>query len=340
MNSCPPLSAREASLLEARPEDLGFLRQWFSSLKSGKVKDSIQIVRYFPSESRNADAVVVFCRHPFTNESLAVQTAQASRAVPELNRALSSLIGIFWDWIEHEGVNTQPCSFDRSIAVYWWPIEMMLNVAPSSAPQIQAQAKLNDHTLDCLELIRFATMKKQAFAQGWQQSNEPFLAAGRIAYGQFKWIRTFPNFSTLAPRVRKETKIRIKKFAREYMGLFQMARTFSHISPLTNKLLGVVTSFRRKFIQQIPEWSTLAGRYLDFDEKPEDLLPIVGSNAYESIDHAADYLRYALVEASTDLEHHIPAMVNSFLPLLQVPESAIYFSDKRCRTLGCETGGQ
>ena len=325
MNTSPSFSVRDSVNFHAAPEDLEFLYEWYDGLKRGEVKAAIQSVRYFPFGAGRANEIVVFCRHSFFSESLAVSTAHFSGVALELDRALSHLVRLFQDWIKYDEVDASSRLFDRPLLVRWWPLEMMLYISPPNAPQAQAQMELNTHALDCLELIRFATLDDQTFLKLWHQSNEPFLAAGRIATGGFEWISSFPEDWLTGPGFREELKGRINEYAREYAGLFRMALALGHRSPLTDKLSDTVASFRWKFCREIPKWRQLAINLLDASEELQNNEAIFSPEDYELIDQTTDHLRQELVEASNGLEHFIPAMVNSFLPMLSVPESAFYF---------------
>jgi len=183
MNASMSSFVRDAVTFFAPEKEFDFLTTWYGNLQEGAVKNSIQIIHYFPSDSQSIGKMVVYCRHPFSSESAALLTAQAHNDLLEADRILIGLVSLFQNWIDHPEVRSQLQPFEFPLSIRWWPIEIISETDTAATPQIKTEIDLNDHVLDCLDLIRLAIMDEPAFIDLWRRSNEPFLAAGRIASG-------------------------------------------------------------------------------------------------------------------------------------------------------------
>lgn len=306
------------------------LHEWYDGLLENEVKTSITKVKcrefrpYDPASFR----VIVLCNHPFSEKTRDIERANQSGSETTIEQALNSLIGSFTSWVDGSGMPEQFPIGHRSAFIDWWPAEMLPYVLNDLSPQGQAQLEMNHHILDCLELIRLATISNEEFSGLWGNSNDPFLAAGRLAYGEFQWIREVPDNLFAHEPERQAVLDRIGEFSREYLGLVRLASIARVQSPLVNRVSFVVRRFQVQHAPEIPGWQEWASELLDNPgEIPIDT-PIAKPAKYGEIDSVCDRLRSDLAQATQGLEDKIPTLINSFLPSLRAPQSAELFTGK------------
>lgn len=305
------------------------LHEWYDNLAENEVKASVRKIKYREFKPYDSDSfqLVILCAHPFADESTAVERAKGSDNEAAIDRALGALLKAFTHWITHSNVPDEAFVDNRHAVINWWPIEMLQYGFNEPSPQVQAQMEMNYHAMDCLELIRIVTTSNTEFLKLWEGSNDPFLAAGRLAYGRFEWIRQFPEDFISNDLDRDALLERIGEFARDYLGLCRFASISGHDCPLTKKISAVFDRFQRQYPFNIPSWQALAQRHLDGTVDTCISSPILQSREYNEVDSVCDLLRSDLIEATQGMEEMIPAMVNSFLTTLKAPESAYFFTN-------------
>jgi hypothetical protein len=304
------------------------LHEWYENLPENEVKTSITKVKcrefrpYDPTNFR----VIVLCKHPFAEKTCEIERANKSGSETTIEHALNNLISSFTSWVDGNSMPEQFPIGQRCAFIDWWPAEMLPYVLNELSPQGQAQLEMNHHILDCLELIRLATISNQEFSGLWENSNDPFLAAGRLAYGEFQWIREVPESLFSLESERQAVLERVGEFSREYLGLIRLASIAGLQSPLVKRVSFVVRRFQIQHAPEIPAWQEWARDLLD---NPGDIpidTPIARPARYGEIDGVCDRLRHDLAEATQGLEDEIPGLINSFLPTLRAPQSAELFT--------------
>jgi hypothetical protein len=303
-------------------ENLHLVYRWYADVAEGDLKRAIYSIRYLHSFESYCE-IAVLCRHPFGEELKALDAARLADRVEEADIALQNLIRKFRKWVEkYEPAATRAC--DPMISVRWWPYGVSSTKRPLSSPQLQAQLDMNDHALDCLELIRFAILDSRMFVKLWRGTNEPFFAAGLLAYSRLEWLKIFPT-TWSDNQTRDDLFERLERHARVFLGLFRMAQACGYKSKLTREVSTVLFRFRKAFVQNLSEWDDLATQCLAHSTRPLEPLAIFHPGEYSFIDAAADMLRRDLAFAATNHVDLIPEMVNSFLIHLPAPESSAYF---------------
>jgi hypothetical protein len=198
----------------------------------------------------------------------------------------------------------------RYAFVDWWPMELIHHALSELSPQDRAQLEMNNHILECLELIRLATISDQAFSELWIGSNEPFFAAGRLVYGDFQWVREVPLDMIRNGGEMQALLERIRKCSREYVGLIRLALLTDAESPLLERISLTVQQFNLRYLSEIPSWQRLARDLLDgvvvspLDPK------IANPKVYAEVDAASDELRQDLAEVTVGLEGEIVMLIN------------------------------
>jgi hypothetical protein len=305
------------------------LYAWYDGLSDNEVKTSMMKIkcRELRPSLPTAFQLVVICNHPFAEKTLVIDRAKESMDEMAVDRALGALLKDFSQWVSISRMPDEAFLNNNHAMVNWLPAEILPYGFDELSCQEQAQAEMNCHAMDCLELIRIATAPDNEFLKLWEGSNDPFLAAGRLAYGRFEWIRQFPDDFIISESDRDCFPERISEFAREYLGLCRFASLYGHESPLVKKISGVINRFQKQYPFNIPDWQQMAQQYLDAEIDSYDSSAILHPQKYNEIDSACDLLRSDLVEATDGFEDLIPSLVNSFLPELKTPESAIFFAD-------------
>ncbi|HEV3272322.1 MAG TPA: hypothetical protein VGZ93_09100 [Candidatus Methylacidiphilales bacterium] len=305
------------------------LYEWYDGLSDNEVKVSITKIkcRELMSSVPTALQLIVMCNHPFSEETLAIHRAKESRNETAVDRALRALLRVFNQWVSINGMPEEAFLNNGQALVNWQPVEMLPYSFEELSYQEQVYTEMNSHAMDCLELIRIATFTDEDFLKLWEGSNNPFLAAGRLAYGDLEWIQQFPDNFIISESDRDCFLERTSEFAREYLGLCRLGMLSGYESPLTRKISGVILRFQRQYPFNIPDWQLLARQHLDAEIDSSDFPLILHLRIYNEIDSACDLLRSDLLEATDGFEKWIPPLVNSFLPGLRAPESARFFTD-------------
>jgi hypothetical protein len=305
------------------------LYEWYDGLSDSEVKTSMIKVkcRELKPSLPTPLQLVVICNHPFSEKSLVIDRAKESGNEVAVDHALGALLKFFNQWVSMSRMPENAFLNNNHARVNCWPAEMLPYGFEELSYQEQAQVEMNSHAMDCLELIRIATVPDSEFLKLWEGSNDPFLAAGRLAYGHFEWIRQFPENFMISESDRDCLLERISEFAREYLGLCRFAALSGHESPLVRKISAVTHRFQRQYPFNIPDWQLLARQHLDAVIDSYGSSAILHPQRYNEIDSACDLLRSDLVEATDGFEDLIPPLVNSFLPGLKAPQSAMFFTD-------------
>ena len=294
------------------------LHDWYDRLRPCEAKSSIAQVKCleYCSYDQTTFRMIVLCAPPFAEKMREVLSDQIS------NKRIHS----FTDWIQAQGMPRDALLDKRYVVVDWWPIEMLPFIENEPTPQNQAQRDMDNHFLDCLELIRLATIPSQNFADLWLNSNEPFFAAGRIIYGDFKWIQEIPDdFEWEADT---ETLFeRISEYSREYVGLLRLAKLCGAESPLVDRVTLIIHRFRVRYASEIHSWQILAHEFLDEMEEMSPHYAMTQHARYEEIDKACDHLRQNLTSAAKGFEQEFVTLINAVLPTLEVPASSALFID-------------
>ena len=304
------------------------LHEWYDSLSTSEVKLSVLKIKYreVRSHDQTSYCIIVLCKHPFEDETRKIETAHWSTEADHVEKALNALILPFSRWIEQNAVPEEAKIGEHRARVDWWPIEMLPYLEKQRSAQQQAQLEMNHHILDCLELIRLATIPDDEFSSLWHGSNEPFIAAGRLIHGRFEWMQEVPE-SFFRSSAEWDTLLeRVDDFAREYVGLIRLFSLAGAESPLIERVSFVIGRFKLKHATKIPVWQNLAHDFLD----KSDQVPLFGAitkpDTYGEIDAICDHLRQELIEATKGLEHEIPILINALLPIMEVPVSAEFFT--------------
>ena len=309
-------------------KDIVALSAWYENLRDSEVKASITKIKcreYRPYDQANF-RVIVLCGHPFLDQTREIESAYRSGDDVRANRALSALIGMFSKWIESNGVPEEIPLGERLAFVDWLPSEMAQYITKELSPQAQAQLEMNHHTLDCLDLIRLATISGPEFLGLWEGSNEPFFAAGRVMYGTFQWTREVPYDFCFDEFEREHLLDRVGQFTREHLGLLRLALLAGAESPLLDRTAFVIGRFKFQYSAEIPVWQRLAEDLLDSSVDVPIHTAIAKPLQYGEIDAVCDRLRQNLVDATKGLEDEVPILINALLPTLPVPESAELFT--------------
>jgi hypothetical protein len=255
-----------------------------------------------------------------------IENANRSGDETRSNRALSGLISSFSKWVESNRVPEEILLGKRHAFIDWWPSEMVQYVNNDPSPQGQAQFEMNNHILDCLDLIRLATISSPEFLSHWEDSNEPFFAAGRLIYGRFQWIREISDHISREDIGSAELLDRVGQFTREYVGLLRLALLAGAESPLLERVSFVLRRFKVQYAAEIPVWQGLARELLDGTADLPTYTALPEPAQYGDLDSICDRLRQNLVDATTGLESEIPALIDALLPTLRVPASAELFA--------------
>ena len=306
------------------------LHAWYDGLRPSEVKDAVTKIKcreYRPFDQATF-RLIVLCRHPFSTGAVKVESNQDSGSEMTTDPMLDVTISSFTDWIDRNAMPEEILLGNRYAFVDWWPIEMLPHILNDLSPQEQAQLEMNNHILVCLELIRLATISNQAFLQLWSDSNEPFFAAGRLAYGDFQWVREVSLDAFKGAGEKQALLERISEFSREYVGLIRLALQTDAESPLLDRVSFALRRFNLRHVSEIPLWQLLARDLLDeaealpFDEK------IGNPKLYNEIDAACEELRRDLVKVTDGLESEVIMLMNAVLPTLPVPASSVLFTEK------------
>jgi len=304
------------------------LHQWYDNLPDSEIKSSIAKIkcREFRTTDRASFRVIVLCEHPFMEQSREIENAKRSDDDARTDRALNALISSFSKWVESHDVSEEVLLGQRHAFIDWWPVEMLHYLTNDPTPQDRAQLEMNHHILDCLDLIRLATVSGPDFLRIWKDSNEPFFAAGRLIYGTFEWVREVPVDLFQDETESAALLERAGEFTREYVGLVRLALAAGAESPLLDRVAFVLRKFKVQYAAEIPVWQAQACELIEDSEAMPIHVAINKPPQYEEIDAICDRLRQNLVEATEGFQHEIPILINALLPTLQVPPSAELFT--------------
>lgn len=309
-------------------QDHALLHEWFDRLAASEVKASaikIKCREFRPYDPANF-RIIILCNHPFEDQTRKIETAYWSTDPDQVERALNTLVIAFSKWVEQSSMPEEATVGERHAQVDWLPVEMFPHIEKDLSAQQQAQLEINHHMLDCLELIRLATITDEEFSKLWQGSNEPFFAAGRLIHGRFEWIQEIPE--NLFARTTEWDLIleRVGDFSREYVGLIRLFSLAGAESPLIERVSFVIGRFKFQHAVQIPFWQALARDFLDAADQVPLTTAITKPATYGEIDAICDRLRQDLIDATVGLEDEIPILINALLPTMEVPVSAELFT--------------
>ena len=306
------------------------LHAWYDGLPTGEVKEAIVKIKcreYRPYDQASF-RLIVLCRHPFLSGSVTGERNQGSVSERTSDLMLDATISSFTDWIDRNAMPEEVLLGNRYALVDWWPIEMLPHILNDLSPQERAQLEMNNHILVCLELIRLATISNQAFTELWSESNEPFFAAGRLAYGDFQWVREVSLDAFKGVGESHALLERISEFSREYVGLIRLALQTDAESPLLDRVSFALRRFNLRHVSEIQSWQLMARDFLDEAEALPLEAKIANPELYNEIDAACEELRKDLVKVTDGLESEFIMLMNAILPTLPVPTSSARFTDK------------
>jgi len=312
-------------------KDRAALQEWYETLNQSAVKTSVQTVkcREFRPYNCGNFRLIVLCNHPFGDLSSELDKARNVGDHLKSDRTLSTLISSFTQWVESHHVPTETMLDKRRAFIDWWPKEMLHYVAHDLSPEAQAHVEMSNHILECLDLVRLATVSGPEFLGLWIDSNEPYFAAGRLFYGTFKWVDEVPIMGN-NHTARMQLREHVSEFAREFVGLARLALLAGAESPLLDRTIFILRKFKIQFSAEIPAWLALAQELLEGSEHIPTHAAIAIPTEYERLDCVCDGLRTNLAKAAEGLEHEIPALINALLPTLTVPISIS--GEGKCRS--------
>jgi hypothetical protein len=304
------------------------LRAWYDRLPLNEIKASITKVKcreYRPYDQAGF-RLIVLCHHPFSEQ---IHPGGGNGRCK--NGEIDTLVNSFTNWIDRHNMPNEALLGAHYAFIDWWPIEMLPHVLNDLSPQDQAQLEMNNRFLDNLELIRLAAINYQAFSELWIGSNEPFFAAGRLLYGDFRWVRRAPVNHCRRESNAVALRERVGECSREYVGLVRLALLTDAESPLLDRIGFVIRRFNVQHASEVASWLNLAHDLLDKTDELPFRAVSTNPKLYEEIEVVTDWFRAELVDATQGLEEEIVILLNAILPTLELPPSSVLFADQADR---------
>jgi len=299
------------------------LEDWFDGLADTDVKESIVKIRWCELKPREEYfKIFVLCKHPYKDESDALEQARLADDDDSISKALDSLLCRFFDWIHVNEMPDETSVEGRAADISWYPLGLPLLHLDDLPAQERAQFDMNLHASDSLWLVKVTTDSEDGFVKATVGTNIPFISAGILATGRVRFLREFPNDFPASDLERECLYDAIYERTADYVGLIRLAAHFGSHAPLVTKILDAAENFKRGNAGRLEEWRKEYERTHSDEVDILGIEPYMDNETYCTLDEACEVYRRSLITATKACEHELPEILNSFLGKLPVPESS------------------